>query len=43
MFVCSDTDYCSARRARGHAGPMAGREDLAELTGAARENHGENA
>ena len=24
MFVCSDTDFCMARQAEGHAGPMAG-------------------
>ncbi len=23
MFVCSDTDFCSRRRAAGHLGPMA--------------------
>ncbi|MBO6782118.1 MAG: alpha-D-ribose 1-methylphosphonate 5-phosphate C-P-lyase PhnJ [Alphaproteobacteria bacterium] len=23
MFVCSDSDFCSARRAEGHTGPMA--------------------
>jgi len=33
MFVCSDTDYCGSRRAKGHTGPMAGREDIAELRG----------
>ena len=33
MFVCSDTDYCGARRAGGHVGPMAGRDDIAELRG----------
>ncbi len=33
MFVCSDTDYCSSRRAQGNFGPMAGREDVAELMG----------
>ena len=29
MFVCSDTDFCAARRAEGHAGAMAatGREE----------------
>ncbi len=35
MFVCSDTDYCASRRAAGHAGAMAGRDDLAELKGKA--------
>ncbi|MCG8690922.1 MAG: alpha-D-ribose 1-methylphosphonate 5-phosphate C-P-lyase PhnJ [Minwuiales bacterium] len=24
MFVCSDTDFCTARQAEGHTGPMAG-------------------
>ena len=24
MYVCSDTDYCEARRAEGHRGPQAG-------------------
>jgi len=33
MFVCSDTDYCSGRREQGLLGPMAAREDVAELTG----------
>jgi alpha-D-ribose 1-methylphosphonate 5-phosphate C-P lyase len=33
MFVCSDTDYCSTRREQGHVGPMAEREEIAELTG----------
>jgi alpha-D-ribose 1-methylphosphonate 5-phosphate C-P lyase len=28
MFVCSDSDYCSKRRAAGHVGPMA--DDAAE-------------
>ncbi|MEO1550543.1 MAG: alpha-D-ribose 1-methylphosphonate 5-phosphate C-P-lyase PhnJ [Pseudomonadota bacterium] len=28
MFVCSDTDFCEARRAAGHRGPMSG-EDAA--------------
>lgn len=29
MFVCSDSDYCGARRAAGHVGPMAA--EAAEL------------
>ncbi|MBN9887364.1 alpha-D-ribose 1-methylphosphonate 5-phosphate C-P-lyase PhnJ [Salipiger abyssi] len=29
MFVCSDTDFCSTRRAEGHRGRLSG-EDLAE-------------
>ena len=29
MFVCSDTDYCRERRAAGHLGEMAAREDAA--------------
>ena len=33
MFVCSDTDYCTHRREQGHLGPMAAREDIAELKG----------
>ena len=24
MFVCSDSDFCEDRRAKGHVGPMAG-------------------
>lgn len=36
MFVCSDTDYCSTRREQGHFGPMADREEFAELAGPAR-------
>ena len=36
MFVCSDTDYCATRRSQGQTGPMAGREDIAELKGETR-------
>ena len=32
MFVCSDTDYCASRREAGHLGPMAARDEAAQLT-----------
>jgi alpha-D-ribose 1-methylphosphonate 5-phosphate C-P lyase len=31
MFVCSDSHYCADRRAKGHAGPMAGHALAAPL------------
>jgi alpha-D-ribose 1-methylphosphonate 5-phosphate C-P lyase len=29
MFVCSDTDYCATRRARGFRGALSSEEDAA--------------
>ncbi|MFD1697618.1 alpha-D-ribose 1-methylphosphonate 5-phosphate C-P-lyase PhnJ [Roseibium aestuarii] len=35
MFVCSDSDFCEDRRARGHVGDMAADPAAASLTGSA--------
>ncbi|MBN2125751.1 MAG: alpha-D-ribose 1-methylphosphonate 5-phosphate C-P-lyase PhnJ [Deltaproteobacteria bacterium] len=40
IFICSDTDYCSRRVAKGHRGPDTNREGNARAVKAFREQHG---